>query len=252
MIHKEDVSVIAQLALGGYYKPGSRGRMIQYEPDDMSEEQIHNVIRMFKEAARRAKEAGYDGVQIHGAHFFFLSRFISPAVNHRTDAWGGSTENRARILVEILHAIREAAPGLHVTIKINCSDFTPGGLEPKESMEICKILSKEGIDSIEVSGNGTSVDGIRADKNEAYFGNFAATLAEEVNTPVILVGGLRAKDTIEAFLNNTKIELISLSRPLLRDPDWPNKLNSGESTISKYISYNGCYSSACHRCIFRK
>lgn len=252
LIHKENVPVIAQLALGGYYRPDAHGRMIQYEPDDMSEEQIQDVIRMFKEAARRAKEAGYDGVQIHGAHFFFLSRFISPAVNHRTDAWGGSTENRSRILVEILHAIREAAPGLHVTIKINCSDFTPGGLTPEESMEICKILSKEGIDSIEVSGNGTSVAGIKAHKNEAYFGGFAAALAEEVDTPVIVVGGFRAKDTMEAVLNNTKIELISLSRPLLREPDWPNKLKSGESTVSKCISCNGCYSSVCHRCIFRK
>lgn len=119
-------------------------------------------------------------------------------------------------------------------------------------MEICKILSKERIDSIEVSGNGTSVAGIRAHKNEAYFGGFAAALAEEVDTPVIVVGGFRAKDTMETVLNNTKIELISLSRPLLREPDWPNKLKSGESMVSKCVSCNGCYSSACHRCIFRK
>lgn len=252
LIHKENVPVIAQLALGGYFRPDADGRMIQYEPDDMSEEQIWDVIRMFREAARRAKEAGYDGVQIHGAHYFFLSRFISPAVNHRTDDWGGSTGKRARILVEILHAIREAASGLHVSIKINCSDFTPGGLETEESMAICKILSEEGIDSIEVSGNGTSVSGIRAHKNEAYFGGFAAALAEEIETPVILVGGLRAKDTMETILNNTKITLLSLSRPLLREPDWPNQLKSGESTVSKCVSCNGCYSSAAHRCIFRK
>lgn len=252
LIHKENVPVIAQLALGAYYRPDARGRMVQYEPDDMSEEQILDVIGMFRQAARRAKEAGYDGVQIHGAHFFFLSRFISPAVNHREDAWGGSTQKRARILAEILHAVREAAPGLHVTVKINCSDFMQGGLRPEESLEICRILSKEGIDSIEVSGNGTSVSGIRAHKNEAYFGGFAAALAEEVDTPVILVGGLRAKDTIEAVLANTKIELISLSRPLLREPDWPNKLRSGKSTISKCISCNRCYSSECHRCVFRK
>lgn len=252
VIHAENVPVIAQLALGGYYRKNARDQMMQLEPDALSEDQIADVIDMFRQAARRAKAAGYDGVQIHAAHFFFLSRFISPAVNHRTDKWGGSTENRARILVEVLHAVREAAPGLHVTVKINCSDFTPGGLSPDESMKICKILSAEGIDSIEVSGNGTSVSGIRAHKDEAYFGGFAEQLAEAIDTPVILVGGLRAKDTMEAVLSHTKIALLSLSRPLLREPDLPNKFKTGESTVSKCVSCNACYSSACHRCIFRK
>lgn len=252
LIHDEDVPVIAQLALGGYYRHDDSGRMMLLEPDDLSENQIKDVIQMFRESARRAKEAGYDGVQIHAAHFFFLSRFISPAYNHRTDGWGGSTENRAKILVEILHAIRQEAPELHISIKINCSDFSRGGLEAQESMEICRLLSREGIDSIEVSGNGTSVGGIKAHKNEAYFGRFAAQLAAEIDTPVILVGGLRAKDTMEAILNQTRIELLSLSRPLLREPDWPKKLKYGESDVSKCISCNGCYSSPCHKCIFRK
>lgn len=252
LIHKEGVPVIAQLALGGYYRPDVSGRMQQLEPDDLTQDQIFDVIQMFKEAARRAKDAGYDGVQIHAAHFFFLSRFISPAYNHRTDAWGGSTEKRAKIVVEILRAIRSVAPELHVTVKINCSDFTLGGLEPEESLEISKILAAEGIDSIEVSGNGTSVSGIKAHVNEAYFGGFAAKLAEEVDTPIILVGGLRAKDTMEAVLNQTKIALLSLSRPLLCEPDWPNKLQTGASMVSRCISCNGCYSSPCHQCVFRK
>lgn len=252
IIHRENVPVIAQLALGGFYRPDAAGRMQQLEPDDLTENQIQEVIQLFADAARRAKQAGFDGVQIHGAHFFFLSRFVSPACNHRTDGWGGSTEKRARILVEILHAIRKAAPGLHITAKINCSDFMPGGLEEEESLEICRMLAAEGMDSLEVSGNGTSVSGIRAHVNEAYFGGFAAKLAEQVDTPVILVGGLRARDTMEAVLNRTKIALLSLSRPLLCEPDWPNKLQNGESTVSKCVSCNGCYRSPLHRCIFRR
>ncbi|MBR0383740.1 MAG: DsbA family protein [Eubacteriaceae bacterium] len=131
----------------------------------MTAEEIARVVRQFTEAARRAQKAGFDGVQIHAAHFFFLSRFISPAVNHRTDAYGGSTvhplrsisshepnqrfecslKNRARILLDILSGIREATPDLHVTIKINCNDFTASGLDEKACLDICQILDKAGI-----------------------------------------------------------------------------------------------------------
>ena len=100
----------------------------------MTLDEIHEVRDMFIQAAVRAKSAGFDGVQIHAAHFFFLSRFISPRVNHRDDDYGGNTFNRSRIVLEILKGIKENAPGLHVTVKINCSDFTLGGLEEEESL----------------------------------------------------------------------------------------------------------------------
>lgn len=247
IIHREDCPVIAQLALGGYYRNGKLT-----EPDDMAADEVRHVVQLFADAARHAKDAGFDGVQIHAAHFFFLSRFISPAVNHRSDAYGGSTENRMRILLDILSGIRAAAPELHVTVKINSSDFTWRGLDEAESLTICKVLAAAGIDSIEVSGNGTSVQGIRAGVNEGYFAPFAATLAEQVNVPVIAVGGWRSMERIEAALNDTRIAFLSLSRPLLREPDLPNKLQSGESSVSKCVSCNACYSSPSHRCIFRK
>ena len=98
IIHKESCPVIAQLALGAFYRVYDGEAYEQTEPDEMTKDEIRQVVRIFREAARRAKEAGFDGVQIHAAHFFFLSRFISPAVNHRTDEYGGSTENRSRIL----------------------------------------------------------------------------------------------------------------------------------------------------------
>ena len=247
LIHRYDSKVIAQLALGAFYRSGA-----QVEPDDMTEDEIKSVIQWFIDTATRAENAGFDGVQIHAAHFFFLSRFISPRVNHRTDQYGGTTDNRMRILLEIMDGIRKACPTLHFTIKINSSDFTYGGLEHDESLYICKKLAENGIDSIEVSGNGTSVGGIKAHINEAYFLDFAKRLAKEVDVPIILVGGLRAKDTMETVLNTTDTELLSLSRPLLREPDFPNRLQNEDNAVSKCISCNRCYSSDCHKCVFRR
>ena len=247
LIHQENCAVIAQLALGAYYRQG-----IQAEPDEMTTDEIQEVIGWFIDAAARAAKAGYDGVQIHAAHFFFLSRFISPRVNHRMDAYGG--ENRMKILLDSLNGIREKAPGLHVTTKINCSDFTFGGLDEIESLRICKVLAKAGIDSIEVSGNGTSVPGIRPHVNEGYFAPFAAKLAEEVDVPVILVGGLRSIDEMQKMLNETNIQFLSLSRPLLREPDLPNRLQSGAGTASKCICSHKlvCHSFVPFSCVFIK
>ena len=114
------------------------------------------------------------------------------------------------------------------------------------------MLADSGIDSIEISGNGTSVRGVRAGVNEAYFLNFAAVLAEKVSVPVILVGGLRSIETMNNILRDTKIELLSLSRPLLCEPDFPNKLMEGKTKVSKCISCNACYASPSHRCVFRE
>ena len=112
------------------------------------------------------------------------------------------------------------------------------------------MLADAGIDSIEVSGNGTSVGGIKAGVNEGYFGNFAAKLAQEVKIPIICVGGWRSRHVIEDFLNKTRVELISLSRPLVREPDFPKKLLADINCVSKCVSCNACYRTPAHRCIF--
>ena len=251
IIHAGGCAAIIQLATGAFYRKLPNGLVQQIEPDHMTHAEIQSVIDDFISAAVRAEKAGFDGVQIHAAHFFFLSRFISPRVNNRTDIYGGSTENRARILTEILTGIKKQAPKLHVTTKINCSDFTLGGLDEKESLKICGLLADAGIDSIEVSGNGTSVQGVRAHIDEAYFLDFAAELAEKISVPVMLVGGLRSVETMQKILDTTKIELLSLSRPLLCEPDLPKKFQSGASSESKCVSCNACYGSHAHRCIFR-
>ncbi len=245
IIHAEDCAAISQLALGAFYRDG-----VEVGENDMTARDVRTVIKMFVDAARRAEACGFDGVQIHAAHFFFLSRFISPRVNRRTDEFGGSTEARAKILLDILRGIKSAAPSLHVTIKINCNDFTSGGLDEAESLAICKLLVDAGIDSIEVSGNGTSIRGIRAGVDEGYFAGFAAHLAEEVAVPVICVGGWRSRSLMEKILSATKIALLSLSRPLIREPDLPKKFLDGSSDVSRCVSCNACYSTPAHRCIF--
>ncbi|MBR0262001.1 MAG: NADH:flavin oxidoreductase [Selenomonadaceae bacterium] len=244
IIHAENCAAISQLALGAYYK-----NFVEVGENEMTSEDVHEVIKKFVDAAIRAEICGFDGVQIHAAHFFFLSRFISPKINRRSDEFGGSTEARAKILLDILRGIKTLT-NLHVTIKINSNDFVYGGLEEEESLKICKLLVDAGIDSIEVSGNGTSVRGIKAGVNEGYFADFATRLAEEVNVPIILVGGLRSRQTMERILNRTKIELLSLSRPLVREPDLPKKFFSGSSDVSKCVSCNACYSTPAHRCFF--
>lgn len=248
-VHAGGAPLLAQLALGGYFPPRARGGAL--EPDDLATEDMAEITRRFADAARRAADAGLDGVQLHAAHYFFLSRVASPAENHRGDAWGGSTAGRARLLREILAAVRAAAPGLAVWAKVNASDFTPGGLEPDESLELCRLLAADGIDAIETSGNGTSVAGVRAGRGEAYFLPFAARLAREVSVPVVLVGGLRSRAAMQRVLDETDVALLALSRPLLCEPAWPDALRRGLSAESACISCNRCYSTPGHRCAFR-
>ena len=239
--HAKSCPVIAQIALGEY-----DGGM---EPDYMSADDIRQVISLFVNAAIRADKAGYDGVQIHAAHSFFLSRFISPAFNHRHDEYGGTPERRGRLLTEIIRGIREKVPLLHITMKINSSDFMRGGLTPEESMTVCRLCADAGIDSIEVSGNGTSVSGIRAGKNEAYFAQFALALADTVSIPVILVGGHRSVENMGQVLNAGKVDFLSLSRPLIREPDLPNRWAAGDHQPAECISCNMCYRTPGHVCI---
>lgn len=245
--HDENTPVIAQLALGEYN--GSQKRNMDI--DELTAADIGKVIELFVAAAQRAAMAGYDGVQLHAAHHFFLSRFISPACNHRQDEYGGDAVGRGKILLDILRGIKAAAPRLHVMTKINCNDFMAGGLRPEDSLVICQMLANAGIEAIEVSGNGTSVAGIRAGVNEAYFKDFAITLANTVNIPVILVGGHRSIENMEQILNEGKIEFLSLSRPLVREPNLPLRWQNGDTSPAKCISCNMCYQTPGHECVFR-
>ena len=248
IVHKENCTILTQLALGTYYN----NEKVELTPDEMSVEDIKKVVELFIKAAERAKKANFDGVQIHAAHFFFLSRFISPLKNHRTDEYGGSIENRVRILCDIIKGIKQLNLDLHVSIKINSNDFEEGGNDENACVEMCKILEKEGIDSIEISGNNCSHMKIKPHVNEAYFLDCAKKVAEAVNVPVALVGGIRSRKTMQNILDSTKIQIISLSRPLNCDFEYPKKMQNGDIEDSRCISCNGCMKSKCHRCVVFK
>jgi len=250
-IHARGGKILTQLALGGYYLRED-GQLIVRQIDDMAEEDIRRVVELFRQASLRAESAGFDGVQIHVAHFFFLSRFVSPLFNHCSDAYGGSTEKRARIVVDIIKAVREAAPNLHISLKINGSDFAQGGNTPKDAVALSLLYAAAGADSIEISGNGTSVGGIRAHVNEAYFLPIAEAVACATDIPIILVGALRSLDMMNAILNKTNVQLLSLSRPLVREPNLPNLWKQDAAYIPRCISCNGCYRSVGHRCVFER
>ena len=213
--------------------------------DELTTEQVEDIVRQFGDAAHRAEQAGYDGVQIHAAHFFYLSKFISPLLNHRTDRYGGDQRGRSRILYEILKDMRsKTSLDFLITMKINSTDEYPGGLTTQDFMLTSRLMADAGINAIEVSANGTSRTGIRAGQNEGYFSAAAMALAAYVNTPVVLVGGLRSVEKTNQFFNDTKIEYVSLSRPLIR------RWQAGDTVPSKCVSCNSCYRTPGHQCIF--
>ena len=245
--HRRGCPIIVQLALGEY-----NGAYRDMSVNDLSEKDIRRIRDMFADGAVRAAKAGYDGVQIHAAHNFFLSRFISPGYNRRTDRYGRTPEGRAALIIEILHAIKTRCPELHVSMKINCSDFFSGGLTPAESLRICELCAENRMDSIEVSGNGTSVPHIKAGENEGYFKDFALRLGERTDLPIILVGGHRSIGKMEQILNEGRVDFLSLSRPLLREPALPNRWKSGDTAPAKCVSCNRCYQTPGHRCVFSR
>ena len=238
-IHKHGALVMMQTAI------------VDGPVNELTTEQVQGIVRLFGDAARRAEEAGYDGVQIHAAHFFYLSKFISPLINHRTDRYGGDQRGRTRILYEILKDMRsKTSDDFIITMKINSTDEYPGGLTVQDFLVSCKLMEDAGIDAIEVSGNGTSHTGIKAGHNEGYFRTAAMSLAALVDVPVVLVGGLRSIEKINQILEETQIQYVSLSRPLVREPNLIQRWLDGDTNPSLCVSCNTCYRTPGHQCIF--
>ena len=218
-------------------------------PREMTTKDIHEVVQAFGRSARRAKEAGFDGVQIHSAHGYLLSQFLSPVFNHRLDKYGGTLENRARTLLEALQAIRErVGPRYPVLVKLNCQDFTENGLGLDDSVQVGVMLAKGGIDAIELSGGlpisrnlGAARVGINAEDKEAYFRNEARTFKEQVRAPLILVGGIRSYYLAERLVEEEMADYVSMSRPLIREPALISRWRSGDLRRATCVSDNKCF-----------
>lgn len=228
--------------------PGTKNAVIAQE---MSKDDIKFLTGAFGDAAERGKTAGFDGIQIHGAHSFVLSKFLTPYYNRRTDEYGGSIENRARIIFEVYDEIRKrVGEDYPILIKINCEDFIENGMTFDECKYVCAKLAKRGIDAIEISGGMACRTGINSPEKQGYFKTYAEVIANTIDKPVISVGGFRSIEVIEKVLNETKIEYISLSRPLLREPDLIKRWQEGYRGKSKCVSCNGCFRKDQNSCIF--
>lgn len=218
-------------------------------PRAMTEEEILELIEAFNQAGRRVKEAGFDGVQLHGAHGYVINQFLSPYTNIRTDRWGGSLENRMRFVTEIYRKMRQTlGQDYPIFIKMNIADFDESGIREEEGLEMAERLAEMGMDAIEISGGTLEqslekvmAKNIKTEEQEAYFLPFAEKLKARIKVPVILVGGMRSFDVMDRIIRQEKADYISICRPLIREPDLPLKLQKGTQTKALCISCNKCF-----------
>jgi len=233
-------------------------------PKEMTIEEIEETTGAFAEAARRAKEAGFDAVQLHAAHGYLLSEFLSPYANRRTDEYGGSTEKRVKIFEDIYNrTIEKVGKDFPILIKMNVDDFLEGGINLNESKKIAERLSKMGFAAIETSGCMWEVltrskeelgwrpamlpesrINIRSKDREAYHLPYAREIKKVIDVPLILVGGIRSLDVIERILAEGSADFVALSRPLIRQPDLPDRWLKGIGGLTAdCISCNACIGS---------
>jgi 2,4-dienoyl-CoA reductase-like NADH-dependent reductase (Old Yellow Enzyme family) len=259
-VHDEGGKICIQLVhAGGQTDAGNAGRQPlaptameigQYPevPAEMTAKDIARIIQAFGDGARRAKEWGFDSVQLHGAHGYLINQFLSPLTNMRTDEYGGSLENRCRFLMETYRAVRSAVGDDYpVMIKLNGSDNLTGGLNIEDAVFAAKALDKEGIDCIEISG-GTPASGdlspartkINSPEKEAYNLPLALQVKEAVSCPIMVVGGFRSLEVAEKTITESA-DYISMARPFIREPALIKRWQEGDMEPAKCISCNSCF-----------
>jgi 2,4-dienoyl-CoA reductase-like NADH-dependent reductase (Old Yellow Enzyme family) len=214
------------------------------KPRALNDDEILDIIDRFAFAAGIARRTGFTGVQVHAAHGYLLSEFLSPRANKRDDRWGGGIENRARLLLETVRAVRSAlGPDLVLTVKLNSADFQKGGFSFDDCLAVIEMLNEEGLDLLEISGGNyeqprlLGIDGLEpvfSEKvrestraREAYFFDYAAAARRVARMPLMVTGGFRSAAGMNEALGGGDVDLIGLGRPLCVDPDFPNKILSG-------------------------
>jgi 2,4-dienoyl-CoA reductase-like NADH-dependent reductase (Old Yellow Enzyme family) len=238
MVTKQPVAPSAvQLHLGGMFAA----------PRPLTEDEIPDIIARYARTAALAKQGGFTGVQVHGAHGYLCSQFLSPRTNQRTDHWGGSLDNRARFLREIVRAVRSAVgPAYPVAVKLNSSDFQRGGFGAEESQKVAAWLVEDGIDLLEISG-GTyeqlSLFGIDSPDEpmkaqatrarEAYFLEYASAMRESARVPLAVTGGFRTPTAMHAALAAGLLDVIGLARPLCVEPALSARLLAGSHDTAR-------------------
>jgi 2,4-dienoyl-CoA reductase-like NADH-dependent reductase (Old Yellow Enzyme family) len=214
------------------------------KPRALTDEEIRNVIERFAFAAAIAKQTGFSGVQVHGAHGYLISEFLSPRVNKRNDEWGGSVDNRARLLVETVRAVRaKVGTDLVVAVKLNSADFQKGGFSFDDCLHVIELLNQEGLDLLEISGGNyeqprlLGIDGLEpaftekvresTRAREAYFFDYAVAARRVAKMPLMVTGGFRSSSGMDEALAGGDVDVIGLGRPFCIDPCIPQKLLTG-------------------------
>lgn len=243
-VHAAGARIFTQLGHAGS-KSLAPGR--PDKPADWTIQDLEKIPEQFAAAAKRAQAAGFDGIQIHGAHGYLFSEFLSPHFNARTDAYGGTLPNRARLLLKTVAAIRRATGNdFTISVKLNSSDFVENGLTENESVEVLQKLVSYGMDVAEVSGGvpeaGTELSPVRSGiSKQPFYADFAAKLRGQLSVPVILVGGIRSMAMAEKLLQDKACDLIALGRPLIAEPDLALDWRNGQERISRCVGCNGCF-----------
>lgn len=224
-------------------------------PRAMTDAEVSDAVARFARVAATARECGFTGVQVHAAHGYLISQFLSPLVNQRTDHWGGSLANRARFLREVVRACRAATSAdFPVGVKLNSSDFQQGGFSPDDCLQVVRWLSEDGVDLLELSGGSyeqPSMMGARTKgetppsvakgeapppvaestrRREAYFLDYARAMRTAAAMPIMVTGGFRSRAAMDEALHDNQLDMIGLGRPMCVDPDLPNRLFSREWT----------------------
>ena len=256
IIHAEGSKVVVQINHGGMQcaKEAVEGTMAPSAMNDevlpqpareMNVSEIEMLIQAYAEAARRVREAGFDGVQLHGAHGYLINQFISPFVNQRKDAWGSDFEGRTRFLREVTKAVRaQVGPDYPVLIKFGMQDGVEDGLTAEDGAHVIAQMAEMGLDGIEISGGiraPNTKKGINRPEKEAYFRPLVQQARQVTDLPLALVGGLRTRGVMEAVLSSGDADFVSLCRPLISEPDFPNQLKAGVKNNSRCISSNNCW-----------
>jgi 2,4-dienoyl-CoA reductase-like NADH-dependent reductase (Old Yellow Enzyme family) len=213
-------------------------------PRALAEREIEYLIARFARTAALARGAGFAGVQVHGAHGYLISQFLSPLTNQRTDRWGGSLDNRMRFLLAVLRAVQEATgPGFSVSLKLNSADFQRGGFDAGDSQRVAEAVDAEGIDFLEISGGnyestamfgGDASGGVRDStrRREAYFLAYAEEIRARVRVPLLLTGGFRSAAAMAAAVAGGAVDLVGLARTTIVEPDLPARILAGTAAAA--------------------
>ncbi|KXA95120.1 hypothetical protein AKJ36_01450 [candidate division MSBL1 archaeon SCGC-AAA259I07] len=268
-VHKRNGKIVLQLVHGGYFSDSELINGVPLAPSKvkineknsrraMSKQDIKELIELFADASKRGKEANFDGIQLHMAHGYLFSQFLSPLFNQRRDEYGGDIESRAKFPVEVLKGIRKnVGPDFPVLAKLNCRDYHEKGLSLEESIQVGKFLEEAGLDAIELSGGllinedlNPSRKNITSEKDEAYFEEEAKIFKAEIDIPLMLVGGIRSYSVAKRIISENTADYVSMSRPLIREPNLIKRWHAGDHRKATCTSCNECFKAGYSQKVF--